>query len=339
MNQPKSILAVCDLEVEYAYNFMEYLNQKRNIPFDVQAFTGPEVLCAYAQNHSIEILLISGKAMCDAIKEINVGMLIILSEGIHNPDLDQYPSIYKYQSSDSVIREVMNCYGAEKIVHPQAAVLKKNTKVIGIYSPVSRSQKTSLALTMGQILARNHAVLYLNMEIFSGFEQLLEQNYEHTLSDLLYYIRQENTNLLYKISGMIQSIQNLDFIPPALSPMDIQYTACDEWIKLFETIARESSYEILILDISDSINELFRILEYCSQIYMPVRTDLISTAKITQFESQLGIWGYTSLLEKIKKIHLPFHTINRTGHSYFEELVWSELGDFVRNLLRKEEGL
>lgn len=78
MNQPKSILAVCDLEVEYAYNFMEYLNQKRNIPFDVQAFTGPEVLCAYAQNHSIEILLISGKAMCDAIKEINVGMLIIL---------------------------------------------------------------------------------------------------------------------------------------------------------------------------------------------------------------------------------------------------------------------
>ena len=35
----KNVFAVCDLEVDYALNFMEYLNQKRNIPFEIQAFT------------------------------------------------------------------------------------------------------------------------------------------------------------------------------------------------------------------------------------------------------------------------------------------------------------
>ena len=42
----RNIFAVCDLEVAYAYNFMEYVNQKRNMPFEVQAFTSPVHLCA-----------------------------------------------------------------------------------------------------------------------------------------------------------------------------------------------------------------------------------------------------------------------------------------------------
>lgn len=337
MNRSKSIFAVCDLEVEYAYNFMEYMNQKKNIPFEVQAFTGPDVLCEYAWEHPIEILLISGKAMCDAVKQLKVGMLVILSEGVHNPDLDQYPSVYKYQSSDSVIREVMSCYGAEKAPHQKPPVLKKGTRVIGIYSPIGRTQKTSFALTLGQVLAKDRAVLYLNLENFSGFDELMEQSFEHTLSDLLYFTRQENVNLSYKMGGMIQSIQNLDFVPPALSPMDIQSTTYEEWVMLLDMVTLDSSYEYLILDLGDGVNDLFRILESCEQIYVPVRNDIISLSKINQFEHLLGTWGHEKILGHMKKVKLPFHTINRTGRAYFENLVWSELGDFVRSLLRKEE--
>ena len=39
----KNIFAVCDLEVDYAFNFMDYLNQKKNLPFEIQAFTTAEV--------------------------------------------------------------------------------------------------------------------------------------------------------------------------------------------------------------------------------------------------------------------------------------------------------
>ena len=31
----KNIFAVCDLEVDYALNFMDYLNRKKNIPFEI----------------------------------------------------------------------------------------------------------------------------------------------------------------------------------------------------------------------------------------------------------------------------------------------------------------
>lgn len=339
MNGERSILAVCDEEAEYAYNFMEYLNQKKALPFEVQAFTGPEALCGYAGERHVEILLISGRAMCDAVRRLKVGMLVILSEGAPSPELDRYPSVYKYQSSDNVVREVMSCYGAARPAEEPGAVLKRTAEVIGVYSPVGRVQKTSFALTLGQILARDRAVLYLNMENFSGFERLTGKSYERDLSELLYFARQDTAGLACRVSAAAQSMQNLDFIPPAQSPADIQSTPAEAWMRIIEAVQKESAYEILILDIGDGVAELFRILERCQRIYMPIRSDIISAAKIAQFERLAAMWGSREILERLRKIKPPFHSAGRSGSGYFEGLVWSELGDFVRNELRREESL
>ncbi|MCI8389094.1 MAG: hypothetical protein HFE63_11625 [Clostridiales bacterium] len=230
----------------------------------------------------------------------------------------------------------MDCYSAEKAAHEGITVLKKDTYVIGVYSPIGRAQKTSFALTLGQILARERAVLYLNLESYSGFEQIFEETYERTLSDLLYFVRQENAGIIHRLNGMVRSIQNLDYVPPALSPMDIQCTAGQEWLRLFEEIDRNSNYEVLLLDLGDGVQELYQILDYCRKVYVPMRTDVLSMAKLTQFETLLRTWDYKNVLEKMQKIKLPFHSTNRTGKGYIEDLVWSELGDYVRQLQRKE---
>ena len=65
----RNIFAVCDLEVDYALNFMDYMNRKKNIPFEIQAFTSVENLIAYGKQTHIELLLISGRAMCREVRE------------------------------------------------------------------------------------------------------------------------------------------------------------------------------------------------------------------------------------------------------------------------------
>lgn len=109
--------------MEYARNFMEYLNQKRNIPFEVHAFSSAEMFLEFAKNNETEILLISDKAMKEEIRRYPIRQIIILSEGVHSPVLDQYPAVYKYQSSEKVIREVMACYGVENGVDTSPALL------------------------------------------------------------------------------------------------------------------------------------------------------------------------------------------------------------------------
>ena len=332
----KNIFAVCDLEVDYALNFMDYLNQKKNIPFEIQAFTAVENLISYGKKTHIELLLISGRAMCREVRELDIGKIIILSEGVHPPELDQYPSVYKYQSSSDVIREVMECYGAEKKTTPQYRVLKKTTEILGVFSPLGRCLKTSFALTLGQILAKDKAVLYLNMEEYSGFEELLGKGFAHNLSDLLYYVRQDNQNLLHKMNSMVQTIGNLDYIPPVQMPADIRGTAWQDWEQLIQMITTESSYEVVVLDMGSGIDDNFQLLDLCRRIYMPVLYDAVSMCKIAQFENLVRIWDFPQILEKTVKIKPPFHMATAPSPNYIEQLMWSELGDYVREILRKE---
>lgn len=333
----KNILAICDMEESYACNFVEYINHKRSLPFEVQAFTNVDKLGEFCRYSHVEILLISDRAMTAEVKNLDIGKVIILSEGIYVPELEQYPSVYKYQSSDMVIREVMNCYGVENIAVVPGSITKRATEIIGIYSPVGRAAKTSFALTLGQILARERAVLYLNLEEYSGFEQLLGCRYERTIGDLIYYIRQGSPNLFYKMSSMVQSVNNLDYLPPSLSPMDIQNTSYEEWMILLNEIIKNSSYETIILDLGDGVSDLYTLLNECTKVYMPIRNDVMSSSKVQHFEHLLTMGNYEDMLRKIRKIKLPYHHVQKRGKAYMDELMWSEMGDYVKELIRRDK--
>lgn len=336
----KSIFAICDMEAEYAANFTDFLNQKRNIPFDIQAFTCAESLLAFGREHYIELLLISGRTMCPEIRELGIGKIIILSEGNYAPELEVYPSVYKYQATSAVVREVMACYGEEKTIMPSVyPILKKKTKIIGVYSPVRRCLKTSFALTLGQLLARDQAVLYLNLEGLSGFESMMGKSFSHTLSDLLYYVKQKDSNLILRMNSMIETENELDYIPPVQAPSDIPGTVWEDWERLLSEIDLHSSYEVLLLDIGDGVSDLFPMLERCDSIYMPVLEDLVSEGKIRQFEGLLKAWDYTQILPRIKKLKLPIHMLDTTSTNYVRQLPFSDLGVYVKAMLLEEKEL
>ena len=295
-------------------NTITVTDDGRGIPVDIQAQTGkPALEVVYTVLHAGGKFGGGGYKVSGGLHGVGASVVNALSEWLE-VEVSKDGKIYQMKFSRGHITQEM--------------------RIIGIYSPVGRTQKTSFALTMGQILAKERAVLYLNMESYSGFERLLECSYDRGMSDILYYARQENQGIIYKLGGMVQSMQNLDYLPPAASPMDIQTAKYEEWKWLFQEIEKNSSYEVLILDLGDGVADLYQILDFCNEIYVPIRNDVISAAKMEQFENLLRRWDCQSVLDKMRKIHVPFHTANRTGKAYFEELVWSELGDYVRQILR-----
>ena len=63
----------------------------------------------------------------------------------------------------------------------------RKARILGIYSPIGRCLKTSLALTLGQQLARDGKVLYLGLDAFAGFSRLIGNSCKNDLSDVLYF--------------------------------------------------------------------------------------------------------------------------------------------------------
>ena len=151
----KSVLAICDAEESYVRRLSDVLSQKSMFPFQIQAFSDPEQLRAFADDQAVEILLIEGASLNPEVESIPQGKLILLSDGNSPQGKEAYPSVYKYQSASRILREVMACYSeSEHAVLPSVA--RKELEIIGIYSPVGRTLKTTFAITLGQILSEEY---------------------------------------------------------------------------------------------------------------------------------------------------------------------------------------
>ena len=212
--------------------------------------------------------------------------------------------------------------------------MQKQTKLIGIYSPVKRCLQTSTALAMGQILAKRKKVLYISFEYYSGLGKLMEQEFTRNLVDLVYYMKHAKSRLLYRLKSMIQKINELDFIPPAVSFQDFNEIQTIEWLTLFDEIGRQGGYDYIILDLSESLIGIFDILQHCDYIYTIEKNDGIAYAKIRQYEDLLVKREYSSILEKTKKIHLPYF---RHLPLEVEQLLYSELAEYIKTLIREEQ--
>lgn len=328
----KRIMAVYDVDPFFADRFAETANQKGKVPFTVMAFTSMERLKKFACENPIEILLVDAGAE-EAAKEVHAAQTVLLSDGELIPEAGGCPSVYKYQAADHIIREVMACYSAAPLL-PAAVMNGTPSQLIGVYSPVNRCLKTSFALTMGQILGKDGRVLYLNLEDCSGFRMIMGQQGPGDFSDVLYYYSQQGGLNWARLKSLVYTWDNLDYILPARYPEDLCQVSGEEMAGLLQSIAGERIYEKIIVDLGQFGRKALPILLLCQGIYMPIRQDWISAAKIQEFEEYAAVSGHQELLERICKVKLPYHSSFGGRQNYLDQLLWGELGDYVRQLLK-----
>lgn len=297
------IFAICDLDSHYVKNLMQYINSRQNIPLKLQAFTSPELLKEFAGQNSIELLLISAEAMDEEIAGLPVGKIVVLTED-GAVDLKGFPAVNRYQASGSLVQEVMQYYGTGNLAVAYAAAKLASTRLIGIYSPVKRCGKTSFAMALGEAYARNRKVLYVNLEDFSGFRGLFQKEYRMDISDLLYFYREEKQGMLNRIEEVAEHFHSMYYLPPAMCPADLRSVQPEEWREWF-LLLLQSSYEVVIVEPGDCINGLEEILALCNKIYMPVKEDKISLAKLEEFDHYLLLAGWESLADRIRRQVMP----------------------------------
>lgn len=334
----KAVFAVCDVDEAYARRLMEYLHAHRKVvfPFHLQVFTTAEALLDYAGDHRIEILLISERAVSETgnevIRSIPAGKLIILSEGMEMPELEAYSSVYKYQASDQVVREVLDCYGAEKLARFMPVRLKTRQKMIGVYSPSGGARSMLFAVALGQVLAQEQNVLYVNLRSYTGLAEMLRDDEKRNLSDLLYLHRRGRPLDARLVGGAVCTLRRLDCILPAVSPADLMNISGEEWLAFLEGLLQAGSYEVLVADLGDVLRDLPELLNSCAAVWMPLQADVLSAACVRQFEETMRE-VCPDLPEKIRKAYPPLTDLVSADRRMLESLGEGPLGDSIRRLL------
>lgn len=272
----RNVFAVFDTEQEYAFRLMEYLNCRRNMPFEVQMFTSPEALISFTAKRHVDLLLVSERAAADSILHLPVGKIIVLSEGEYQERLEAYPSVCKYQPAGQVVREVMDFYSAEEDAEAPPKIMKPNVRRIGVISTCEPGIRTAFAVALGSILSESRSVLFASLDPWSGSAGVLAGEADRTMSELLYYYRQGKKGLIYRADSMVRSIRGMHYIPPAFHPGDLLMMQADQWNGFFRELLDTGTYDTLILDTGSGMVEPEGILSFCSEIYLPVTGNVLS---------------------------------------------------------------
>ena len=156
------------------------------------------------------------------------------------------------------------------------------------------------------------------------------------MSDLIYFLRQKNnTQFLYRLNSMVQKLDRMDYIPPCESYTDFRQIELEEWSYLLRLIRARSSYDVIILDLGNAMGHEPELLQQCDGIYMPVRQDMISRAKISQWERYISDLDNLQVLEKLQKLELPQLEHMPDSEEDLLALPRQKLGAYIRGLIRE----
>lgn len=311
----KGIFAICDWESDYLYHFMRFAESQFTNLFQIHGFSNTQSLMKYAADNQIELLLISNKMVEQWIFDINCKIIVLLSEGEIRLGYEQYDTVYKYQSAQEMIGQILYYYAVreEEAENRDYKLFKDSTNLIGFYSPWNDDMQTSLAITFGCLESEERNTLYLNLKGFHGFSEYMNRSFQRDLSDLIYYFRNKPDKLEDYVYSVISKIKSLDYIPPVENPMDIKEVAIKEWVNFLDKLIQVTRYETIILDLNDEVMNSLDLLEKCSKIYVPVRKEKSSHGKFQQLEEMLIIKEKQIVQDKMIKVIIAQETLDETA--------------------------
>lgn len=324
------ILVLCDTEEEYAQLMTDFLQKQKNLPWELRTYTDvQELLRTGLEKESL--LVVAESAYTEDFLQLSPARLVVLNEsGLMRWDNISY--VDKYQKAENVLRFLLETY--MEIADNPLPRLQRGCKTvfIGNYSPVHRSMQSSMALTLGQLLAKEHSTLYLNFEHYAGFAELVPDMQTLDLADLLYFLSTDKEKFRLRLQTMLKHIGQLDYIPPMKSGQNLLTITAAEWLGLFQKIEELGQYEYVILDLTESMQGLFQILRLCRKVFTVTREDRIAQSKLLQYEQLLSLCEYEDVLENTRRLSLSH--IHRLPEE-LEQLTKGDLAEMVRELMKE----
>ncbi|MDO5476462.1 MAG: hypothetical protein Q4F43_05030 [Eubacteriales bacterium] len=328
MENTETKIAICDSDLDYAGRLMEYLRQEEAFPCDIRLYSGAERLMGDPEIKDAALIIVAQSQYGQEIRDAGFENLLVLNESdiwMDGPD-----NISKYQPIPNIVIQIRNKCSAGEI--PVMPAMRHGSPMvrIGVYTPVTRCLQTTFTLTLGQILAQQHRVLYMNFEAFSGLEKMLAREFRGSVSDLIYYNECAREKLAGQLESMTEEAGGLHFLPPMKSFIELRSIRKEQWSSLLRTIEKVTEYEYLLMDLTEHTDGLLDLLRTCDTVYTIVRDDTFSRARYFQYEDVLRRMNYEDVRMRTRYWKFP---VFREIPASVEDLTRGDLAAYIRRQL------
>lgn len=325
----EQVCVIYDNDEQYGRRLMSSISKRKNLSFGIQLFTEEKELYSYLDKNEPEVVVVSEQDYSNELEKKYNGKVLVLTES-EAGSVDEISStlhetvlVYKFQPVDNILREIIHCTGGFKECG--------EAELIGVFSPVYEPLRSGFALCLARTLSESCRTLYVNLEEFSGLEELLPQNEEETFSDALYDYRKHG-KITEQIKKVICTHNGVDYIPPIQYAQDISCIETEETADFISALAKVCGYQKVVADISSAVREQWKMILKCTNIYMPVKEDYLSLRKLEGFEKYLLMSGMEHIWNHIKKVNIP-QKCGSIHKDYMNCREGEMMNGFVRSIL------
>lgn len=339
-------LVIYDEDTDYANQLMDYLNRKNNFILNCRMFTMKEGFLDYILKDDIHILLISDKYL-EELKLIteqklseNIKNTIILMDENYKDNQTTYKTLYKYQSADLIAKEILTYYvnNSKTLLSNNLAEGDKNTKIISIFSPSNYTLRTNFSYLLAETYAKKKKTLFLDLDLFSFLSILTEIPIGNRISELIYFLKNDNSNIIVKVNILIEQHNGLDFIAGVEHGLDLYEISKEEIASLIEQIRSFSDYEVIIIDIGFINKTILELFNLSNIILIPNDGTEFSQKQNQDLIKMVQTEGITGIEDKMDFVKLSNKSNNVNDKEYIEvckdnirNIMESKIGDMIRS--------
>ncbi len=298
----------------YTKRLADYLNHHQNSMLDVRLFTNVDSLRKFLRVSPVEMLLV-GERDWDPIweQEAQIRRLIFLSEGDVVREGMNRPVIFKYQSAESIVQELLTVIADDDGMKVKSRrVTSDHVEFIGVYSPYGGAGVSTFAYAMAKEYGVQYTTLYLNLELFHGMPghsgskwkeyTPIEEN--RGMSELIFYLRQHKEKIAVKLHSLIYTQDGISVIRAVEDYRDLYSMTISDMQKLLCVLAEETDYQKIFFDIGFLGETSLELMRCCDVLYLPKAKSEIQHIKQISFEQLLMREGDREMLDRIQFVSM-----------------------------------
>lgn len=240
-------IVMADLDASYVEPLeLKFLDELKE-DVDVMTITDPDYFKTFfSVPQTMDVLVINEELYSHQLDKQNIKNLFILQEQEGNPHTSNLnvTYLYKYTSVQDIFNEIINRM-SEQGQNP--LLMKKDTRIIMVYSPSGGSGTTTIAMGISQALANMHRqVLFMgldNLQTFAwnlGRDEVLPFEFEKQMSSDSEYIYHALRPLIKKdvFSYMPQFARSLSSLSITIR----------EFIHLSKSVQEAAEFDYIVCD-------------------------------------------------------------------------------------------
>lgn len=326
----KRILAVRSDEAEYAEELSKSFNRKTDGIFHSLAFSDEQAFWEYSKNNHIDMLLCDEAFMKDGRIPYNADNVCILTELGVAFENDKYPGIFKYQSAEAIMSEILRHYSRRQELtkaRPEAT----GCSIFSVVSPAGGCHSSSFALALAMYHSLGEKTLFISFDPFFSLPEEHKDGSDLNVSDIIYYLEQGQINVLSHIKKLTRKIGKLECVSGASCWFDICEMKPAHMDKLLTELMRVEAYETVIFDVGIIGAAAMDIFLASDTVFVPVGRTAADLQKLNEMKRQIRFCGQSQIIDKMKEISVPRDEILETGYKY-DTLLKGRVGHFIEEM-------